>query len=153
MLTRYFRVPAVFGESLFDDWMGKAFSDFADLDRVLYGKHDGNMMKMDVKEAEDVYQVAIEMPGFEKNEISAALEKGYLTVSAAKSAQRDDQDGDGRYLRRERYSGTMQRSFYVGEGVRQEDIRARYENGVLMLEVPKQDTQKLPENKLIAIEG
>lgn len=153
MLRRNYGMPAVWGESLFEDWMGKAFSEFADMDRALYGEHGKNLMKTDVKESEDSYQVSLELPGFDKSEISARLENGCLTVAASKGVDRDEKDEDGRYLRRERYSGTMQRSFYVGEGVQQEDIGARYENGVLTLRIPKQETRKLPQHKYIAIEG
>ncbi len=153
MLTRNYGVPAIFGEDLFDEWMGGALSSFADLNRQLYGKNTKNMMKTDVKEIEGGYQVAVEMPGFNKNEISVELDKGYLTITASKDMNQDEQDGNGKYIRRERYAGTMQRSFYVGESVQQEDIKARYENGVLKLDVPKEDAQKIQQNKYIAIEG
>lgn len=153
MLTRNYGVPAVFGEDLFDDWLGGALSGFADMNRQLYGKNAKNMMKTDVKETESGYQVAVEMPGFNKDEISVELDKGYLTLTASRNLNQDEQDEDGKYIRRERYAGTMQRSFYVGENVQQEDIKARYENGVLTLEVPKEDTQKIQQSKYIAIEG
>lgn len=153
MLTRNYGVPAVFGEDLFDDWLGGALSGFADMNRQLYGKNAKNMMKTDVKETENGYQVAVEMPGFNKDEISVELDKGYLTLTASRNLNQDEQDEDGKYIRRERYAGTMQRSFYVGENVQQEDIKARYENGVLTLEVPKEDTQKIQQSKYIAIEG
>jgi len=153
MLTRNYGVPAIFGENLFDEWMGKAFSDFADIDKQLYGKHAKNMMKTDVKEMENGYQVAIEMPGFDKSEISAELDKGYLTITASKGLDKDEQGENGKYIRRERYAGTMQRSFYVGESVKQEDIKAKYENGVLKLEIPKEDAREIQQNKYIAIEG
>lgn len=153
MLTRNYGVPAIFGEDLFDEWMGGALSGFADLNRQLYGKNTKNMMKTDVKEIEGGYQVAVEMPGFDKSEISVELDKGYLTITASKDMNQDEQDGNGKYIRRERYAGTMQRSFYVGESVQQEDIKARYENGVLKLDVPKEDVQKIQQNKYIAIEG
>lgn len=153
MLTRNYGVPAIFGEDLFDNWMERAFSSFADMDRQLYGKNAKNMMKTDVKETEEGYLVAVEMPGFDKSEISVELDKGYLTITASKDLNQDEQDENGKYIRRERYAGTMQRSFYVGESVQQEDIKAKYENGVLTLGVPREDTQKLQQNKYIAIEG
>lgn len=153
MLTRNYGVPAIFGEDLFDEWMGGALSSFADLNRQLYGKNTKSMMKTDVKEIDGGYQVAVEMPGFDKNEISVELDKGYLTITASKDMNQDEQDENGKYIRRERYSGTMQRSFYVGENIQQEDIKAKYENGVLKLEVPKEDTQKIQQSKYIAIEG
>ncbi len=141
------------GENLFDEWMEDAFAGFANIDRSLYGKHAKNMMKTDVQEHDEGYQVAIELPGFEKSEISAELQNGNLTVTAARSLDNDQQDKDGKYIRRERYAGTMQRSFYVGSGVRQEDIRAEYKNGVLKLEIPKPDAKAVAQNKYIAIEG
>lgn len=153
MLTRNYGVPAIFGENLFDDWMERAFTGFADMDRQLYGKNGKNMMKTDVKETEDGYLVAIEMPGFDKSEISVELDKNCLTITASKDMNQEEKDENGKYIRRERYAGTMQRSFYVGEGVRQEDIKAKYENGVLTLGVPKEDTQKIQQNRYIAIEG
>lgn len=153
MLTRNFGVPAILGENLFDKWMEGAFSGFADLNRQLYGGSAKSMMKTDVKEIEGGYQVAVEMPGFDKSEISVELDKGYLTITASKDLNKDEQDENDKYIRRERYMGTMQRSFYVGESVQQEDIKARYENGVLKLEIPKEDVQKIQQNKYIAIEG
>lgn len=153
MLTRNYGVPSIFGENLFEDWMERAFSGFADMDRQLYGKNAKNMMKTDVKETEEGYLVAVEMPGLDKSEISVELDKGYLTITASKDLNQDEQDENGKYIRRERYAGTLQRTFYVGEGVKQEDIKAKYENGVLNLGIPKEDTQKLQQNKYIAIEG
>ena len=146
-------MPRIFGENLFDNFVESAFSGFGDIDRNLYGKHAKNMMKTDVKETEGAYQVAIELPGFDKSEISAELQNGYLTVTATKGLDKDEQDADGKYIRRERYAGSMQRSFYVGEGVQQEDIKAKYESGVLKLEVPKTDVKAIERNKYIAIEG
>ena len=111
------------------------------------------MMKTDVKEIEGGYQVAVEMPGFDKSEISVELDKGDLTLTASIDFNTAVQDEDDKYIRRERYAGTMQRSFYVGDSLQQEDIKARYENGILKLEVPKEDTKKIQQNKYIAIEG
>lgn len=146
-------LPSIFGENLFDEWMGNAFSHMANVEKELYGKHSQNMMKTDVKETDGAYQVAVELPGFDKSEISVELQNGYLTINAAKGLDKDEQDQDGKYIRRERYAGSMQRSFYVGESVRQEDVKAKYESGVLKLEVPKQDVKALEQSKYIAIEG
>lgn len=146
-------LPSILGENLFDDWMGNAFSNFMNVDKELYGKHSKNMMKTDVKETDGAYQVAVELPGFDKSEISVELQDGYLTITASKGLDKDEQDQEGRYIRRERYAGAMQRSFYVGAQVQQEDIRARYESGVLKLEVPKKDEKAVPQNRYIAIEG
>lgn len=153
MLTRNYGVPAILGDDLFEQWMEGALSGFADMNRRLYGKQAKSMMKTDVKEIEGGYQVAVELPGFDKNEISVELDKGYLTITASKDFSKDEQDEDDKYIRRERYAGTMQRSFYVGDSLQQEDIKAKYENGILKLEVPKEDTQKIQQNKYIAIEG
>ncbi len=153
MLTRNYGVPAILGEDLFDQWMEGALSGFADANRRLYGKNGKNMMKTDVKEVENGYQVAVEMPGFDKSEISVELEKGYLTITASKELREDQREEDDKYIRRERYAGTMQRSFYVGEGIQQEEVKARYENGVLTLEVPREDEQKVQQSRRIAIEG
>lgn len=146
-------LPSIFGENLFDEWMGNAFSNFANVDKELYGKHAKNMMKTDVKETDNAYQVAIELPGFDRSEISAELQDGYLTITASKGLDKDEQDQEGRYIRRERYAGAMQRSFYVGKAVQQEDIRAKYESGVLKLEIPKKDAKAIEQSKYIAIEG
>lgn len=153
MLTRNYGVPAILGDDLFEQWMEGALSSFSDMNRRLYGKHAKSMMKTDVKEIEGGYQVAVELPGFDKSEISVELDKGYLIITASKDFNKDEQDEDDKYIRRERYAGTMQRSFYVGDSLQQEDIKAKYENGILKLEVPKEDTQKLQQNKYIAIEG
>ena len=99
------------------------------------------------------YEVDIDLPGFKKDEISIELENGYLTVSAAKGLDKDEEDKKGKYIRKERYAGAMQRSFYVGEYVTQEDIKAKYENGILRLSVPKKEAKPVETKKTIAIEG
>ena len=141
-------LPSIFGESLLDDWM-----DFGDVERKLYGRHAANVMKTDVHEHDDHYEVDIDLPGFTKDEISLELKEGYLTVSAAKTLDKDHTDKKGKLIRQERYSGSMQRSFYVGDSLTAEEISAKYENGVLKLNVPKQEARKLPERKTIQIEG
>ncbi len=110
-------------------------------------------MKTDVKETETGYELDIDLPGFKKDEISAHLEDGYLTVSAAKGVDKDEKDNEGRYIRRERYSGSMTRSFYVGNAVTEEDIKAKYEDGILSLSIPKKDPKAVEAKKYIAIEG
>ena len=121
-------------------------------ERKLYGKHASRMMLTDVREHEDRYEVCVDLPGFRKDELNIALKKGYLTITAAKNLDEDEKDRNGRLVRQERYAGTMQRSFYVGEEIGEEDIRAKYEDGVLTLTVPKKETRKLPEKKVITIE-
>ena len=144
-------MPSIFGENLFnDDWMDFGFPE---VDKALYGKHAGNVMKTDVKETDAGYEVDIDLPGFKKDEINAKLENGYLTISAAKGLDKDEQDKNGKYIRRERYAGSMSRSFYVGDGVTQEDIKAKYEDVILRLVVPKKDAKAVENNRYIAIEG
>ena len=144
-------MPSIFGENLFnDDWMNFGFPE---VDKALYGKHAGNVMKTDVKETETGYEVDIDLPGFKKDEINAKLDNGYLTISAAKGLDKYEQDKNGKYIRRERYAGSMSRSFYVGEGVTEEDIKAKYEDGILRLVVPKKDAKAVENKKYIAIEG
>ena len=143
-------MPSIFGENLFnDDWMNFGFPE---VDKALYGKHAGNVMKTDVKETEAGYEVDIDLPGFKKDEINAKLDNGYLTISAAKGLDKDEQDKNGKYIRRERYAGVMNRSFYVGNAVRPEDIGAKYENGILKLSVPKAVKKELPVSTSVSIE-
>ena len=144
-------MPSIFGENLFnDDWMDFGFPE---VDKALYGKHANNVMKPDVKETDTGYEVDIDLPGFKKDEINAQLDNGYLTISAAKGLDKDEKDKKGKYIRKERYAGAMSRSFYVGEGVTQEDIKAKYEDGILRLSVPKKEAKAVENKKYIAIEG
>ena len=143
-------MPSIFADNLFDDWFD--FPRFPDVDRKLYGKHAGHEMKTDVQEHDDHYEVDIDLPGFKKEEITLNLENGYLTVSAAKSLDQDGQDKKGRVIRRERYEGAMQRSFYVGDTLTEKDITAKLEHGVLRLNVPKVEARMIPEKKTILIE-
>ena len=147
-------LPSIFRENLFDDWFGfPTFPEFRDVDRKLYGRHAGHEMSTDVHEHEDHYTVDIDLPGFKKDEIRLELENGTLTVHAAKAVDKEEKDKAGKVIRQERYTGAMQRSFYVGDALTEEDIGAKFENGVLSLNIPKKDTRKLPEKKVIQIEG
>ena len=147
-------LPSIFGENLFDDWMDfPKWNDFGDIDRKLYGKHAAHVMKTDVHEHDDAYEVVIDLPGFKKDELEISLENGYLSVSASKGLDKDEKSKKGKIIRQERYAGSMQRSFYVGENITQEDIKAKFEDGVLKLNIPKKEARKLPESKTIAIEG
>jgi HSP20 family molecular chaperone IbpA len=141
-------------ENLFDNLLNfqwPVFPDFSDVDRKLYGKHASRLMKTDVQEHENHYEVAIDLPGFKKDEITLDLENGYLTVSAAKGLDKEEQTQEGKMLRQERYAGEMQRSFYVGETITAEDVQAKLEDGVLTLTVPKKEAPKLPEKQTIMI--
>ena len=147
-------MPSIFGENLFDDWMDFPFeNEFFGKKNPLYGKHAKNMMKTDVRETDNSYEVDIDLPGFKKDEISVELKDGYLTINAAKGLDKDQQDKQGNYIRRERYAGTMSRSFFVGEDVAQEDIHAKYEDGILRLSVPKKAPKKIENTGYISIEG
>ena len=145
-------LPSIFGENLFDDWF--SFPEFRDLDRAekrLYGRHAGNLMKTDVREHEEGYEIDIDLPGFKKEEINLELQNGYLTVSASKGLDKSEEK-KGKLIRQERFAGAMQRSFYVGDGLTEADIKAAFHNGVLSLTVPKKSA-KIPEKKTIMIEG
>ena len=151
-------MPSIFGENLFDDWFDEfPFYDFdksmKNTEKKLYGKKAGRIMKTDIKEKKDGYELEIDLPGFTKDEINASIENGYLTISAAKGLDKDEEDKKGKYIRKERYAGAMQRSFYVGENLTQEDIKAKYENGILRLSVPKKEAKPVETKKTIAIEG
>ena len=127
--------------------------DMKKLEKKLYGRRGRNMMKTDIKERDDSYELEMDLPGFKKDEVKVALENGYLTISAAKGLDEDEQEKkSGRYIRRERYAGACQRTFYVGEDVRQEDIKGEFKHGILKLTIPKKAAQ-VPEKKYIAIEG
>ena len=144
-------LPSIFGENLLDDWMDMPSFEFPDIDRKLYGKHASHVMKTDVHEHEDGFEVDIDLPGFKKDEINISLENGYLSVSTNKALDKDEKNKKGKVIRQERYTGAMQRSFYVGDGLSEEDIKARFEDGVLKLEVPKKQAN-LPEKRTIMIE-
>ncbi len=146
-------LPSIFGENLLDDFMDLPRFEFPDIDRKLYGKNAAHVMKTDVREHEGGYEVDIDLPGFKKDEIKLTLENGYLTVAAGKALNSDEKDKKGKVIRQERYSGSMQRSFYVGENVTEEEIKAKFEDGVLKLTVPKKEKAEVPEKKLIQIEG
>ena len=148
-------MPSIFGENLFDDdWMDFAFDrDFWGGKNPLYGKNAKNIMKTDIREHDGGYELDVDLPGFKKDEINVELEEGYLTISAAKGLDKDEQDKKGKYIRRERYAGAMQRSFYVGDAVTQEDIKAKFEDGILKLSIPKKDAKAVETKKTIAIEG
>ncbi|MFU0841767.1 MAG: SHSP domain-containing protein [Burkholderia sp.] len=141
-------VPAVFGENLFDDF--DPFSVFDDQNKF-FGRNANRVMKTDVRETDKSFELDIDLPGFDKKDITASLKDGYLTVSAQKSQSNDEKDKKGRYVRRERWTGAMSRSFYVGDRVKEGDIHAKYENGMLQISVPKVDALPAPEQKQITI--
>ena len=148
-------LPSIFGENLLDDFMDfPKMRDFSgDIDRKLYGKRASKVMKTDVREHDDNYELVVDLPGFKKEEINLTLDDGYLSIAATKGLNKEEKDKEGKLIRQERYSGSMQRSFYVGENLSEDKIKARFENGVLKLNIPKTNAQKLPEKKTIMIEG
>ncbi len=143
-------LPSIYGENMFDDFFGNGFFGGHD---ALFGKHARNLMKTDIRETDDAkaYRFAVELPGFEKDEIHVDVQDGYLTVSAEKGLDKGEEDKKGRVLRQERYSGACSRSFYVGD-VKPEDVKAKYESGVLTVLIPKEEPKKLTSSSKIAIE-
>ena len=152
-------LPSIFGNDLFDTFDNFLYPVFevpttSNVEKKLYGGHAGRIMKTDVREHETGYEIAVDLPGFKKDEIKLELKDGYLTVSAAKGLEENEKDKKtGKYIRRERYSGSMSRSYFVGEDMKQEDIKARFEDGVLSISLPKKELQqKVEENHFITIE-
>ena len=141
-------MPSIFGETLLDD--------FFDFPRMSYtrGSNSSGLMQTDITETDKGYEVTINLPGFKKDNVKGELKDGYLVVTATTNSSNDEKDNNGKYIRRERYSGTCSRSFYVGENVKQEDIKAKFEDGTLKLSIPKKEALPEPEEeKYIAIEG
>ena len=146
-------MPSIFGENLFDDDWFDFDRDFWGKKNPLYGKNAKNIMKTDIREHDTGYELDVDLPGFKKDEINIELENGYLTISAAKGLDKDEQDKKGKYIRKERYAGAVQRSFYVGDAVTEEDVKAKFEDGILKLSIPKKDAKAVETKKTIAIEG
>ena len=142
---------SIFGQSLFDDFMSDFPFDNRDMEKMerkLYGHHAKNVMKTDIKEVENGYEFEIDLPGFTKDEVTAELKDGYLTITASKGVDKDEQEKDtGKYIRKERYAGACERSFYVGEDVTEEDIKAQFQHGILKLFVPKKEAKPAVEQK------
>ncbi len=149
-------MPTVFGEDLFDELFDtdRFERELRNTEKQLYGHRARNEMKTDVKEHEDHYEILVDLPGFKKEDVRVQLNDGYLTISAEKNLEKNKEEKEtGRYIRQERYYGSMSRSFYVGEEIRQEQIKAAFDSGVLRITVPKvEETRKLPENNYIQIE-
>ena len=147
-------LPSIFGERLLDDWMDfPSLREFQDIDKKLYGKNAAHIMKTDVHEHEDCFEAAVDLPGFKKDEVTITLENGFLVIEAAKGLDKDTKDKKGKIVRQERYAGSMQRSFYVGDNLTEEDIKAKMEDGVLKLTIPKKEKAQIPEKKTVLIEG
>lgn len=147
-------MPSIFNDNVFDDFFEFPFYDDK-AEKKLYGHHAANLMKTDIQEHDDGYTLEMDLPGFKKEEIQIELNNGYMTISAAKGLDEDEKDKkSGKYIRRERYTGSCQRSFYVGEDVTEEDIKAEFKHGLLKLFVPKKEAKPAVEQKkTISIEG
>ena len=145
-------LPSIFGENLFDEFFNDPFALMTSGRDPLYGKHAKNLMKTDVRELDGSYEIDIDLPGFKKDEVDIQLQDGCLTISAAKGLDKDEKDKQGRYIRQERYAGSVSRSFYVGEDVKPADVKASFEDGILKLSVPKAEAKQLPESTTIAIQ-
>ena len=150
-------MPSIFNDNLFDDFFRFPFYNDKDehrMEKKLYGHRAHNLMKTDIREKKGSYLLDIDLPGFKKDEIQMELKEGVLTVSAAKGLDKDEEKKDGTYIRKERYAGSMSRSFYVGKHVTEEDIHPKYENGILSFSVPKEEAKPVEEKKhYISIEG
>ena len=151
-------MPSIFGEDLFDDLFDLPFYDDRaerKLEKKLYGRRAGNLMKTDIKEQDKGQERIVDIPGFKKDEVHAELKDGYLVVSAEKGLDEDEKDKkSGKYLRRERYAGSCQRSYYVGKDTTEDDIKAHFEHGMLTVTVAKKEAKPaVEEKKHIAIEG
>ena len=147
-------MPSIFNTNLFDDFFDFPFYDDR-AEKKLYGHHAANLMKTDIQEHDDGYTLEMDLPGFKKDEIKVELNNGYMTISAAKGLDEDEKDKkSGKYIRRERYTGSCQRSFYVGEDVIEEDIKAEFKHGILKLFIPKKEAKPAVEQKkYVSIEG
>ena len=145
-------LPSIFGENLLDEFFDEPWEkNLFGARNPLYGKHAKNLMKTDVKETGDHYEVDIDLPGFQKDEISVELQNGYLTIQAAKGLDKEEQDKKGKYIRQECYAGACSRSFYVGEDVEPEEVSAKFEDGILTISVPKAAKKQLPKQTSINI--
>ena len=144
-------LPAIFGENLFDEMFDDMMHPMHSMEKALYGKHARAIMKTDVRETDNSYEVDIDLPGFKKDEVNVQLEDGYLTVSASKGLDKDEEDREGRFIRQERYAGACSRSFYVGD-VKAEDVKAKYESGVLTVLIPKKEPKKIVSGTSVIVE-
>ena len=142
-------MPSIFGESLLDDLFD--FNQNHQIENKLYGDKAKNLMKIDVKENEHDFEIFVDLPGFKKENLKLDLTDGYITISANKTLEEEDKK---KYIRKERFYGSVSRSFYVGDSIKKEDIKAKFDNGVLTLSIPKVEPKEEKEqNNYIAIEG
>ena len=145
-------IDRLYRDPWFDD------REFKNLEKKLYGHRAKNVMNTDIRETDDAFKMEIDLPGFKKEDVTVELDNGYLTISAAKGldkneAENEDEAKKGKYIRKERYSGSCKRSFYVGDALTEEDIKASFKHGILTLTIPKKDTKQIEQNKYIPIAG
>ena len=147
-------MPSILGENLFAEFFDDDFPmmPMRSIRNPLYGKNAKNLMKTDVRETDNTYELDIDLPGFKKDEVQLDLKDGYLTISAAKGLDKDQEDKKGKYIRQERYAGACSRSFFVGEEIEPRDVSAKFEDGILRVSLPKRVKKELPRNSTIAIE-
>lgn len=151
LMPSIFRTNSLIDDLFDDDWFND--KEFRNMEKKLYGHRAKNVMNTDVKETEDGYELEMDLPGFKKEEVSVELNDGYITIRAAKGLDEDEKEKKtGKYIRRERYSGACERSFYVGEEVTQQDIKASFKHGILRLDIPKREVKKVEQNNFISIE-
>ena len=151
LMPSIFRTNSLIDDLFDDDWFDD--KEFKNVEKKLYGHRAKNVMNTDVKETEDGYELEMDLPGFKKEEVSVELNNGYITIRAAKGLDEDEKEKKtGKYIRRERYSGACERSFYVGEEVTQQDIKASFKHGILKLDIPKKEAKKIEQNNFISIE-
>ena len=149
-------MPSIFNDNLFDNFFDFPFYDDRaerQAEKKLYGHRAANLMKTDIKEKKDGYDLEMDLPGFKKDEVKVELNNGYLTVSAEKGLDEDEEDKKGKYIRKERYAGALSRTFYLGEEIQEEEIKAKFENGILSVSIPKEEEKKVEGPKHISIEG
>ena len=151
-------VPYMFHDALLDDWFQSDWD--RDFDRMMrasdprrmFGQRSANVMKTDVRETETGYDMFVDLPGFKKEDVKLDLQNGYLTITASRNEDRDEKDDQGHYIRQERYTGSCARSFYVGDQIKPEDVKASFKDGILELSLPKAEAKKLPDKQPNQIE-
>ncbi len=140
-------LPSIFGENLFDSFFDHPFTAM----NHVFGRQQPGFLKTDVRELEKSYELDVDLPGYKKDDIALELDGGYLSITAQKNENKEEKDGKGQYLRRERYEGTCSRSFYVGDALKPEDVSAKFENGILCISLPKTPEKQEPAKKLISV--
>lgn len=152
LMPSIFRTDSLFDDFFGDDWFDDR--DFKNMEKKLYGHRAKNVMNTDIKEHDNGYELEMDLPGFKKEEVTVELNDGYITIRAAKGLDEDEKEKKtGKYIRRERYAGACERSFYVGDNITQDDIKASFKHGILKLEIPKKEAKEIEHNNYISIEG